>query len=238
MSMSRATPPVKGGRSYDARGRQDRAREQYVAALDAAGELFLERGYVATTVESIAESAGVSAATIYKSYGGKGGLVRALCQRALAGEGPVPAEARSDALRDGADPGAVIRGWGALASEVAPRIAPLLLLLGEAAQADAGAAALREELDRDRLARMADNARHFARAGHLRRGVTTSDARDVMWLCSSPELFDLLVNRRGWSIAKIPWVHHHDAHQRAALIARRAGRAPARTPGSQHWRGG
>lgn len=46
---------------------------------------------------------------------------------------------------------------------------------------------------------MADNAQHLADRGHLRPGVTADNARDVLWLCTSPELYDLLVQRRGWT---------------------------------------
>ncbi|MEA2901511.1 MAG: hypothetical protein QOH36_1398 [Actinomycetota bacterium] len=198
--MSLVGAPVKRTRAYDASRRQERARRQHEAALDAARARFLHHGYAATTVESIAVAARVSAATIYKSYGGKAGLVRALSQRALAGAGPVPAEERSNALRSLSDPVQVIEGWGRLTAEVAPRVAPLLLLLRDAARVDPEAGALADELDQSRLARMAENARYLAFAGHLRPGVTASDARDVLWLCSSPELFDLLVNRRGWSL--------------------------------------
>ena len=200
--MSPRAPKVKGARSYDASGRQERARRQFAAVLDTARARFLEHGYGATTVESIAQAAGVSVATIYKTYGGKAGLVRSLAQRALEGAGPVPAEERSNALRSGSDPRAVIEGWGRLTAEVAPRISPLLLLLRTAAQTDPEAASLYDELDRARLARMADNARHLAKAGHLRDGVTAQDARDVLWLCSSPELYELLIVRRRWSLAK------------------------------------
>jgi AcrR family transcriptional regulator len=154
---------------------------------------------VATTVESVAAASGVSVATIYKTYGGKAGLVRQLCQRALEGEGPVAAEDRSDALRSSGDAGALITGWGALVSEVSPRISPLLLLLRTAAETDRDAAALYDELDGARLRRMAENARALAVGGHLRPGVTVSAARDVLWFCTSPELYDLLVVRRGWS---------------------------------------
>ena len=202
MSMGPPTRKVKGARAYDASGRQERARQQHAAALAVAHERFLIHGYAATTVESIAEAAGVSAATIYKSYGGKAGLIRDLCRRALAGEGPVPAEERSNALRSEPDPRHVIEGWGRLTAEVAPRVAPLLLVLRDAARADPEAASLHDELDRNRLARMADNARHLADSGGLRAGLTRRDVRDVLWLCSAPELYDLLVNRRGWSITK------------------------------------
>jgi AcrR family transcriptional regulator len=200
--MGASDESVKDGRRYDGRGRQARARQQHAATLDRARALFLAEGFAATTVESIAVAAGISAATVYKSYGGKAGLVRALCERALAGAGPVPAEERSNALRSGPDPRQVIEGWGRLTAEVAPRIAPLLLLLSDAAQGDPEAAALHDELDRARLARMAENAGVLATAGHLRPGVTKRDARDVMWLCSSPELYDLLIRRRRWTLAR------------------------------------
>ncbi|MEO8696394.1 MAG: helix-turn-helix domain-containing protein [Acidimicrobiales bacterium] len=173
-----------------------------MATLDTARAFFLENGFAATTVESIAQAAGVSAATIYKTYGGKAGLVRALCQSALEGAGAVPAEQRSNALRSGDDPRQVIENWGRLVAEVSSRISPLLLLLRSAADADPEAAGLYEEFDEARVARMTDNARYLARAGHLRVGVTMRDARDILWLSASPELYDLLVTRRQWSIAK------------------------------------
>jgi len=197
--MDRRPLPVKSRRAYDASRRQEQARLHYETALVSARRRFVDNGYVATTVEAIAEEAGVSPATIYKSYGGKAGLARALCERALAGDGQVPAEQRSDALRSG-DPRTLIEGWGKLATEVAPRVVPLLLVLRDAARTDPDAAALRAELDDGRLTRMADNARHLHDAGHLREGVSASAARDVMWLTSSPEMYELLVNRRGWSI--------------------------------------
>ncbi|MGH3646029.1 MAG: TetR/AcrR family transcriptional regulator [Micromonosporaceae bacterium] len=48
------------------------------------------RGYAATTLAAIAREAGVSVETIYKAFGGKSGLVRALYERGLTGIGPVP----------------------------------------------------------------------------------------------------------------------------------------------------
>lgn len=186
-------------RSYDASGRQERARRQHETTLVQAQRMFLERGYAATTVESIAEAAGVSAATVYKTYGGKAGLVRELCARALLGDGTVPAQARSDALRVGDDPRAVAVGWGALAAEVSSRVSPLVLLLRTAAENDCEAAALYTEVDEVRLHRMAENAGYLADGGHLRPGVTAEEARDVLWLCTSAELYDLMVLRRGWS---------------------------------------
>ncbi len=203
MSVEHRPQPVNGRRAYNATRRLERSRETHSGLLDAALRRFIEQGYAATTVESIASDAGVSEATIYKTYGGKPGLVRALCLRALEGQGPVPAEQRSDALRrEQADPRRVIDGWGRLTAEVSPRVAPILLLLREAADGDPAAAALARELDDNRLARMTDNARYLVDGGHVRAGVRLSHARDVLWTYSSPELFDLLVRRRHWSVRR------------------------------------
>jgi AcrR family transcriptional regulator len=195
--LERMSARVKTSRAYDASGRRARAAAQYDETLQVARRLFLARGYAATTVAAIARGAEVSEATVFKSYGGKAGLVRELCRRALAGAGTVPAEERSDALRDADDPRAVIEGWSRLLVEVSPRVSPLLLLLRDAAGTDEEAAALHDELEAARLARMTDNAEAIAR--HLRRGVDVGTARDVLWFCTSPELHDLLAVRRGWS---------------------------------------
>ena len=194
---------VNSRRSYDVSRRREQARRSHESLLDAALTRFLEFGFAATTVESIATDANVSAATIYKSYGGKPGVVRALCERALEGAGPTPAEQRSDALkRSESDPRHLIEGWGRFTAEVAPRVSPILLLLRDAAATDVSAAELYDELDRNRMRRMTVNARHLVRAGHLRPGVGLAGARDVLWLYSSPELYDLLVQRRRWSVTR------------------------------------
>jgi AcrR family transcriptional regulator len=158
-------------------------------------------GYAATTVAAIAADAGVSVDTIYKSFRGKSGLVQAICDEALAGAGPVHAEVRSDQLQaTEPDPREIIRGWSRLAMEVAPRGAPLLLLLRSAAASDPELAAVLHEIDDRRLQRMTHNARTLLEGGHLRDGITLCDAADILWTCSSQELYELLVVRRGWSL--------------------------------------
>ena len=186
-------------RQYDASQRRLKAAQRRRTVLDAAQELFFSQGYAATTIAGIAAAAGVSPETVYKGFGGKPGLVRELRTHALFGAGPVPAEDRSDGLRDLADPRAVVRGWARLAGEVAPRVAPILSLVREAAVLDPTIQELADELDSDRLRRMRANARFLADAGHLRPGVSLPQATDVLFAVSSPEMYDLLVVRRGWT---------------------------------------
>jgi hypothetical protein len=89
---------------------------------------------------------------------------------------------------------------GRLVTEIAPRSAPILILVRDAAATDPELRALLDELDADRLRRMTDNAQRLHVAGHLRPGVTVDQAADILWTYSSAELYELLVVRRGMPV--------------------------------------
>jgi AcrR family transcriptional regulator len=186
-------------RRYDASRRREQARLNHEAIVAAARQRFLDDGFTATTIVSIAADAGASTDTIYKSFGGKAGLLRVMCEDALKGEGPMPAEQRSDSMQAAeTDPRRMLRGLGTLTTEVAPRIAPLLLLLSTAAETDTAMAQLRADFDAARLARMTHVAQTLATKTQLRVDLSVDEAAEIMWAFSSPELYSLLVLTRGW----------------------------------------
>ena len=194
---------VKRIRRYDSTRRQDGAQRRRAAIVESASRLFLREGYVGTTIAKIAGDAGVSEETVYKAFGNKIALVRAIRDRALAGAGPVHAERRSDRMQAREnDPRRIIRGWGVLTMEVAPRVAPVLLLLRQAAASDRELAKLQAEMDAARLTRMTHNAQTLLKGGHLRPGIDLDEAADVLWTYSSPELYELFVVRRGWTVER------------------------------------
>lgn len=186
-------------RRYDARGRRAAATKRRQDILAAAGDLMLRDGYAATTIGSIAAAAEVSAETVYKAFGGKPGIVRALYRQALEGAGPESAEERSNRLREWATGHELVAGWAELAREVAPRGAPLAVLLRDAAGNDPRARSLLDEIERARLVRMRDNARALIATGDVRPDLSLRDVTDILFSVSSAELFEILVMRRGWS---------------------------------------
>jgi AcrR family transcriptional regulator len=203
MTMSPRRQPVKASRPYDAPERRERAARTRGAVLDAAERLFLDGGYAATSIASIARRAGVSPETIYKTFGSKPALLAALRDRALLGAGPGPAEDRSDAARAEASDGAeLIQRWAQLATEVAPRVAPIMLVVRAAAATDADLGELWHQTEAARHRRMTANAAAFAARGFLRRGVTVAEAADILFTYSSAEVYDILVLRRGWSVRR------------------------------------
>lgn len=192
--------PVKKRRPYDARHRLERAERTREAVLDVARAAFVADGYAATTLAAVAERAGVSVETIYKAFGGKPGLVRAIFERGLRGRGDKPAESRSDGISANAPDGqTIVRAWGRFSAEIAPLVSPILLLMRTAAASDPELGVLLREHDEQRLARMRQNARVLAKRGFLRRGVTVERAAEIMWGYTSAEIYDLFVVRRGWT---------------------------------------
>jgi AcrR family transcriptional regulator len=191
---------VKPKRRYDSSGRQAQARRNRQVILDAAQRHFLEGGYAATTIAAIAAEAGVSVETIYKAFGGKPGLVRAIYDRGLAGQQPVPAYQRADEMREReTDPRAIMRNWGTIASEVSSVVSPIARLVRAAAASDPDMAALLAANNDVRERRAGHHASFLKRRGYLREGVSLAQATDILWTCTSDELYDLLVTQRGWS---------------------------------------
>lgn len=193
----------KTTRRYDSSRRAAQALRNRGAILDAAARAFLERGYERTTIASIAREAGVSVETIYKAVGGKAELVRAIYERGLIGRQAVSVYERSDEMREHeTDPRAILRYWAGLIAELGPEVSPIRVLMRSAAAVDPALAEVLTESDDERLTRMRHNARFLAKRGYLRRGMTAADAADVLWTCTSAELYELLVQRRRWSLRR------------------------------------
>ena len=190
---------VKGRKPYDASSRQEQARASRRHVLATATQMFIERGYSDTTVLAVARAAGVSPQNVYRAFGNKPGLLKAVFDVAMAGDDEPLAMMQREALtriREDPDPREKLRLYGRFVADTAPRHTPIQLLARAAAATDPEAAAIWDQLCVERLHGMTLFARGLAE--HLRDDVTVDDARDLLWTHNSPELYDLLVNARGW----------------------------------------
>ena len=203
MNTGSIDPPNPGvkPRSYDASRRRAGAARTHTRVLEVAERLLLSKGYAATSLAAIATAAEVSVELIYKTFGGKAGLVREIQRRGLLGAGPVPAPERSDAVSGtDIDARSLLNEWTRLSTEVAPRVAPIMLLVRSAAETDADLGDLLEQMAAQRLERMAVNAERLTAHAGVRHELTVEHIRDVMWTYASPDLYDLLVGQRGWTV--------------------------------------
>lgn len=190
------------GRASGARRDQARTRLARAAVVAAARELFLERGYGATTMEAISERADVPPATVYRLFASKSGILKALLDVSIAGDDqdvPVGRRPEVRSLLGARDPQAQLAGFVQVAAQINGRVGPLYRILVSAAGTDADAAAQLDELTRQRAQGQRAIARSLARAGALRPGLRERDAADLIHALLSPELYQLLVHDRGWA---------------------------------------
>lgn len=199
-------------RSYDASRRQEQARQNRRAVLEAAHRRFVADGYAATTVAAVAADAGVSVETVYKAVGKKPDLAKAVFDVTIVGDDEaIPLMEREFVAQNIAepDPRRKLQAYGEHLAVLTPRVSPILLVIRDAAATDAGAAAVWEQLQAERLTGMAAFAAHLDDGGFLRDGVSRDEARDVLWTHNSVELWDLLVRQRRWSDDRFgAWIGH------------------------------
>lgn len=194
--------PVKPRRAYDSPRRQEQARTTRVATLDAARDLFIERGYVATTMQAIAAKARVSPATVYATFRNKRSVLSALVDVSIAGDdAPVPVLDRSwvHEMRDEPD---LQRRLSILARNgrlILERRAPIEEVLRAAAAADPDIAAMWQQGREQRLAGQRALLRIVAGSTGLREGLDEQIAVDTLYAIGSPETFHSLTIDRGWS---------------------------------------
>jgi AcrR family transcriptional regulator len=192
--------PSAGGSTRTPRRPKAQATRRRI--LDAARRLFVERGYVATTIEAIAGEAGVAVPTVYLAFGTKRALLVELLDIAAVGdEEPVAVLERPwvDELRRDPDPQGQLRRWVHGGRHIAARVAPLWEVARNAAPADPDIAA---QVHRYKTLTLQAH-RYFvsvlAANGGLRDGLDPQRAADIVFGLLSHELYRLLVIEQGWA---------------------------------------
>jgi AcrR family transcriptional regulator len=163
--------------------------------LTAARRLFAERGYAATSIRLLAQTAGVSPQTIYTTYGSKAGVLAGL---------PDLVDEEADVIdlfaqRHHTDDPAILLGLLArIARQIQQRCGDVLRVLRSARDEPDIATVLAEAARRERLGVQAIIERlnaSGALAGHL----TVDRATDIAVALISPDMGDRLVHHSSWS---------------------------------------
>jgi AcrR family transcriptional regulator len=205
--MERYVAPMSGTiRATDRR----RIRGQLVVAetrreiFEAAHRLFVEHGYVRTTIPLIAAEAGVAVQTIYNAIGSK----RAVFEGVLAEirRGPDSPQALAETLggdmRSEPDTARAIELFVECLVEAHSRLVPLSAAVREAAAVDPEAAEIEYTFQNTGIDYCRVPAKELERRGILREGLDPKDAAVTLWSLGSPETYRLLVSHQGWTIER------------------------------------
>jgi AcrR family transcriptional regulator len=187
-------------RRYDASRRQEQARATRRAVLQAAHDLFVSQGYGRTTMADVAASAGVSVETVYAAFRNKATLLHRVWDVTVGGDDEeVAFHERPEVLAIRAEPDLEkrLRAHARFATATARRTGPFLRALEAAAGADDAAAAMLQEIDRQRYEGIGHMAREAAATGQL--AVDETICHDLVWATTDATLWHRLVEQRGWS---------------------------------------
>ncbi len=170
--------------------------------LDAARQLFLEHGYVATTVDQIAERAGVSKPTVFTAVGSKRELLKVVRDVALAGDDAPAAVADRPWYREmlvQPDPRRALQLHARNCARINERYADIDEVLHAAAGADAELQSLWRTSERERRQGATLVIDSLMKKNRLRNGLTRDAARDILWLLMAADHYQRLVKHAGWA---------------------------------------
>ena len=228
-------------RSYDASGRRAQARARRLAVVLAARELFEHDGFRRTTIEAIAARAGVSAVGVYKNFGTKAALAKAVFDHALAGDDePVPIAERPalQQVRDEPDVRRKITMFVDGLAERQARSAKVQILIRDGRHVDESLEAVWAKLLDEGLVGMTALARHLLDSRQLRAGLDLDEVRDVLWNYLAIDHYERLVLDRGWTLERYQRWLARAVINALCPVSTGAGEQPAGGDRSQHPRRG
>ena len=192
-------------RSYDASGRRAQARARRLAVVLAARDLFERDGYRATTIAAIAAHAGVSAESVYKGFGTKAALAKAVFDLELAGDDePVPVAERPamQAVRDEPDVRRKIAMFVDGLAQRQARSARVTILIRDGRHVDDSLAPVWAKLQDEGLTGMTVLGRHLLETGQLREEIGLDEVRDLLWNYLAIDHYERLVLIQGWTLER------------------------------------
>jgi AcrR family transcriptional regulator len=197
--------------------RSRRARETRRRIIDAAGALFVEQGYGATTLQQIADRAGVAVQTVYFVFGNKPALLKELVDVVIAGDDePVATMERPwfTAIAGATTASSALATLVAGTRATLERVATIIEMLRAATGTNPEIRDLWPAESDPRYTVISTAVKSLLGKPGARTGIPAAEATDVVYALLSPELFLVLTRDRGWPPASWErWVYDTLASQ-------------------------
>ena len=203
--------------------RAERAAATRARIVEAAAALFVQDGYLETTMAGIARAAGVAVQTLYLSFGSKAAVLEA----ALGAEADDQPNECIMLLRAEPDGPAAVRGYAAATAVLLERRHPLEAVV-RAAAADREPAELLDRMRGASLALHALAVDELAEKPGFTDRISLQHATEIVTALLSPETYGMLVAAQGWDWADwADWAGRHLVADLFPLDARVTDRVPA-----------
>lgn len=217
---------VNPRRRYDTERRRAGALQTRRAILEAATTLFTTHGYGATSLQAIADEAGVAVQTIYATLTNKPTVLAEALDVAIAGDDVPVAVNQRDWMTEvwSAETGERrLRAYAEAVGQIMERASDMFTVVTNAALSDPRLVELEHETQRRRREGASKVVASVTEVSDLAPGLTLERATDIVWLLNSPAVHQQLVRSSGWPTEDyVGWLAA--ALQRELLIGS-AGRA-------------
>ena len=188
-------------RPYRSGVREEGARRTRRAIVEAAGQLFEQRGYRGTALSAVAAAAGVARPTVTAAFGSKPALLSEVVDEALAGDDdPVPVADRPwfRPVREAQTHHDLLAAYAQVCTLIDSRAARIFEVVRRAADESPQVADLWERTQRNRRAGAGIVVKQLRSLGPAPGWPGDERAVDVVWLFNDPAHYDTLVVHCGW----------------------------------------
>jgi AcrR family transcriptional regulator len=191
----KTSPKRDAKRAYDSTQREEAAAVTRARILQGAKALFTRRGIDAVTIAELAEKARVSPSTIYALFKSKEGVLLALMEDAMFGEAYQAAAKR---LADVSDPVKLVAMTASVARAVYEGESAELGLMRGASAFSPALRRMEQTFEETRYALQEERLKQLFAEGKAKKGLAFEDARRLMWMYTSRDIFRMLVQEGGW----------------------------------------
>jgi AcrR family transcriptional regulator len=194
--------------------RAEQAEQTRQRIIEAATSLFAERGYAATTIDTIATHAGVAVETVYGRFRNKTGILDAILQPAIrGGEDPLLERPEIASIRACTNQRQQLQQLAHFSRTILQRTEQVQRILRSAAAVDGHATDLQRRDLEHRLNTQRAYIDMLLANGPLRPGLTAAEAADSYSALANPETYAFLTTERRWSPQRFEeWLHETLAH--------------------------
>jgi AcrR family transcriptional regulator len=183
-------------RKYTSALRSEAAEVTRKRVLEAAQALFVRHGIDRVTIAQIARKGGVAVSTVYALYESKEGILRALLRATLFGQRFQAAFARLEGVND---PIKLIELTAQVARAIYEGESSELGLMRGASAFSPALRKLEQEFETVRFEMQKERLRILFAQSKQRQGLTFDDARRVLWMYTSRDVYRMLVHEGGWT---------------------------------------
>jgi len=192
--MSDDVKPTR--RAYNAPSRRLQAQATRARILAAARQLLREHGYPATSLTMVARAAKVSVESVYDHFGTKRGLLSALVDAAVD---PPQFDEHIQAAMQSAEPRQLLRMTAEFGRLAYDRSWDIVEAMRGAGVADPEIADAWRLADARARAGQAVVVQALVQRGVLRTDLSQTEAADVLWSLTAPDVYRMLVVESRWT---------------------------------------